>query len=361
MMSQHSHEKSRQVAEASKRSHEGRTSSPRLEDVAELAGVSTATVSRALNHPDSVTPQLRQNVQDAVDALGYIPHGPARALASRRSNTVGAVIPTIDNAIFARCIQAFQECLFESGFTLLLASSDYDYDRERREVQALVERGIDGLLLIGESHDPQIYQLLSGKRVPYINTWTYREKGVHPCVGFDNEQAAHQLATYLLDIGHTNLAMIAGITRGNDRAADRVAGVKRALHERRMEFLPGHYSEWPYEISEGRKAANSLLTSPPRPTAIICGNDILALGALFECQAQGLRVPEDISITGFDGLDLAGQVDPPLTTVHIPSLEMGRRAAEYLIARLDDRPVVDKTRLESNLIVRNTTAPPPKS
>lgn len=353
-------EKRREAEDPSKRSHFQRKSSPRLEDVAQLAGVSTATVSRALNNPDSVTPQTRHSVESAVSTLGYIPHGVARALASRRSNTVGAVIPTIDNAIFARSIQAFQDRLFQSGFTLLLASSDYDFDREAREVQALVERGIDGLLLIGESHDSRVYELLTGKNVPYLNTWVYHEDSPHPCVGFDNEQAAYRLAAYLLDIGHKNIAMIAGITKGNDRALHRVQGVKRALRERGLEFKPDHFNEWPYEISEGRKAANYLLASPEPPTAMICGNDILALGALFECLALGAVVPDDVSITGFDGLDLAGQVDPPLTTVHIPCYEMGRRSAEYLIARLNDTPVPDKTRLEPSLIIRDTTAPPPQ-
>ena len=133
---------------------------PRLADVARLAGVSTATVSRVLNHPTAVTPQLRERVHAAVDALGYVPHGHARALASRRSNTIGAVVPTIDNAIFARNIQSLQARLFESGRTLLLASSDYNYERERREVQSLVERGIDGLFLVGETREP-----------PFIGYW----------------------------------------------------------------------------------------------------------------------------------------------------------------------------------------------
>ena len=342
---------------ASKRSQNER-GIPRLEDVAQLAGVSTATVSRVLNHPESVTPQMRHSVLTAVDTLGYIPHGAARALASRRSNTVGAVIPTIDNAIFARSVQAFQDRLFESGFTLLLASSDYNPDRERREVQALVEHGIDGLLLIGESHDPGLYELLSRKQVPYINTYTYNEDSPHPCVGFDNEQAAYSLTSYLLDIGHNNIAMVAGITQNNDRALNRAQGVKRALQERGLDFPPEYYSEWPYEISEGRKAASQLLASPARPTSIVCGNDILALGVLFECLAQGVDVPTQMSITGFDGLDLAGQVTPPLTTVHIPSFEMGRRSAEYLIAQLNNSPIAEKTRLESSLIIRDTTAPP---
>lgn len=332
---------------------------PRLADVANHAGVSTATASRALNQPSTVTPRLRQRVQNAVEALGYVPYGPARALASRRSHTIGAVVPTIDNAIFARNIQALQARLFESGFTLLLASSEYDYQREVREVQSLVERGIDGLILVGEARDPSIYRLLGNKHVPYINTWIYRDLSPHPCVGFDNAQAAHQIASYLVDIGHRRIAMVAGVREGNDRAAARVEGVTGALSERSLRFARGHLVEHEYHIVEGRRAASRLLASPDRPTAIICGNDVLALGVLFECRARAVKVPQEISITGFDDLDLAANIDPPLTTIRVPAAEMGRHAAEYLLARLDKSPAPEKTELPAALVVRETTAPPP--
>jgi LacI family transcriptional regulator len=333
-------------------------SQPRLAEVARLAGVSTATVSRVLNQPAAVTPQLRKRVHAAVDTLGYVPHGPARALASRRSNTIGAVVPTIDNAIFARNIQSLQAGLFESGLTLLLASSDYDYEREQHEVQSLVERGIDGMMLVGESRDKSVYHLLESKRVPYVNTWLYREDSPHPCVGFDNAQAAYQIGSYLLDIGHRNIAMVAGVRQGNDRAAARVDGVTAAMAERGFHFAPGHLVEHKYEIAEGRRAASRLLASPNRPTAIVCGNDVLAFGVLFECRARGVHVPREISITGFDDLDLAANIDPPLTTIRVPAAEMGRRAAEYLLARLEKTPTPKKTELQAALVVRETTAPP---
>ena len=331
---------------------------PRLADVAKLAGVSSATVSRALNQPTAVTPQLRKRVRAAVDALGYVPHGAARALASRRSNTIGAVVPTIDNAIFARNIQSLQARLFESGLTLLLASSDYNYEREQHEVQALLERGIDGLILVGEARARSVYQLLENKRVPYVNTWIYREHSPHPCVGFDNMQAAYQIGSYLLDIGHRSIAMVAGLRQGNDRAAARVEGVAAAMAARGIGFAQGHLVEHAYEIAEGRRAASQLLASPNRPTAIVCGNDVLAIGVLFECRARGVNVPRDISITGFDDLDLAANIDPPLTTIRVPAAEMGRRAAEYLLARLEKTPTPEKTELQAVLVVRETTAPP---
>jgi LacI family transcriptional regulator len=331
---------------------------PRLADVAHLAAVSTATVSRVLNQPDAVTPQLRKRVHAAVETLGYVPHGPARALASRRSNTIGAVVPTIDNAIFARNLQALQARLFQSDLTLLLASSDYSYEREQREVQSLVERGIDGLILVGEAHERSVYRLLETKHVPYVNTWIYREDSPHPCVGFDNVQAAYQIGSYLLDIGHRNIAMVAGVRQGNDRAAARVDGVTAAMAERGIRFAPGHLVEHEYEIAEGRRAASRLLASPNRPTAIVCGNDVLAFGVLFECRARGINVPHDVSITGFDDLDLAANMDPPLTTIRVPAAEMGHRAAEYLLARLEKTPIPEKTELQAALVVRETTAPP---
>lgn len=331
---------------------------PRLADVARLAGVSTATVSRVLNQPAAVTPQLRKRVHAAVDSLGYVPHGPARALASRRSNTIGAIVPTIDNAIFARNIQSVQARIFGSGLTLLLASSGYSFERERREIQTLVERGIDGLILVGEAREASIYELLKKKNIPYVNTWLYREDSPHPCIGFDNAQAAYQVCSYLLDIGHRNIAMVAGIRHGNDRVAARIDGVAAAMADRGIQFAPGHLVEHKYEIAEGRRAASRLLASPNRPTAIVCANDILAFGVLFECRARGVRVPDEISITGFDDQDLAANIEPPLTTIRVPAAEMGHRAAEYLLARFEKAPTPEKTELQAALVVRETTAPP---
>jgi LacI family transcriptional regulator len=358
-MTDHDEHPAGDAASPAEASAEHAAAQPRLADVARLAGVSTATVSRALNRPDAVTAELRNRVHAAIDALGYVPHGPARALASRRSNTIGAVVPTIDNAIFARNIQALQARLFEAGRTLFLASSDYDYAREQREVQSLVERGIDGLILVGEERRQSIYRLLENKRVPYVTTWIYSQNSPHPCVGFDNRQAAYQVASYLLDIGHRDIAMVAGIREGNDRAAARVEGVTAALVERGIRFGRGHLVEHAYEIAEGRRAASRLLASPNRPTAIICGNDVLAFGVLFECRSRGVDVPREISLTGFDDLDLAVNLEPPLTTIRVPAAEMGQRAADYLLARLEKTPIPEKTELQAALVVRETTAPPP--
>jgi LacI family transcriptional regulator len=226
------------------------------------------------------------------------------------------------------------------------------------QVGKLIERGIDGLMLIGEAHDPGLYAMLDAKGLPYVNTWVFREASPHPCIGFRNSDAAHRIASYLIDIGHRDIAMIAGISRHNDRAADRIAGVRRAMAERGLQLPDTMLVERHYDVGEGRQALRQLLARPTPPTAVICGNDVIAFGALFEARTLGIQVPQDLSIVGFDDLDLAGQVDPPLTTMHVPSVRMGKGAADYLLARLAGEKPPDATELEASLIIRGTTAPP---
>lgn len=344
-----------------RRSRTVSTTSPRLDDVARLAGVSTATVSRALNRPQLVSGRLRRRVQEAIEALGYVPHGAARALAGRRSHTMGAIIPTIDNAIFARGIQALQNTLFARGFTLLLASSDYDLGRELRAARRLVERGVDGVLLVGNDHQPGLYTLLRDRRVPYVETWVHGENTAHPCIGFDNRGATARIVDYLVKLGHRRIAMIAGVTRDNNRARERVEGARDALAAHSMDLPPDWLLERPYEVSAGREAMAVLMGAARKPTAVVCGNDVIALGAIFECAARGIDVPGQVSVTGFDDLDIAAQVNPPLTTMRVPSEEMGRRAAEYLLACLDGRQPNARTRLDVELVERATTGPPPSA
>jgi LacI family transcriptional regulator len=329
-----------------------------IREVAEAANVSIATVSRALNAPDRVNPELRRRVTEAVDRLGYVAVGAARALASRRTGAIGALVPTLDNAIFAECINALQLRLDDHGYVLLVASADYDARRESRELKALVERGIDGVLLVGTEHNPEVYRLLKAAAVPAVITWSCDAQVGVPCIGFDNRAAARRLCDHLIELGHRRIAMMAGLRQGNDRAAARVDGVRDALRARGLDLTPERLCERPYTVADGRNALRHLLAAPERPTAVICGNDVLAFGALFEAAAHGLGVPRDLSITGFDDLDLAAQMVPPLTTVRVPAAEMGRRAADQLVgvARGEAPPRV--TELEAVIVLRGSTAAP---
>ena len=330
-----------------------------LSDVARHAGVSTASVSRALNTPEKVSKALRTRVETAVEELGYIPSGAARALASRKSRAMGAVVPTLDNAIFASGINALQRQLNRYGYTLLIACSDYDPDRELEDIRALLAHGVEGLMLVGGSHHQDALELIRRRRVPLVNCWIYDPASDVPCIGFDNRAAASRVTDYLLSLGHRDIAMIAGVTEHNDRAAARVAGVRDALQAHGIGLSPGRLIESPYDVAEGRQALRALLRAGgPRPTAVICGNDVLALGALLECQASGIGVPGELSITGFDDLAVSAQLHPPLTTVRVPSADMGERAASYLVGRRRGEHLLDHVEVETSLVVRGTTAPP---
>jgi LacI family transcriptional regulator len=329
----------------------------KLHDVARRARVSPATVSRAFNRPALVDAETLRRVHTAVAELGYVPHGAARALASRRSRSIGAVVPTLHNSIFANCIHALQQRLFDAGYTLLVSTHDYDLTAEKQIVHTLVERGIDGLFLVGTEHEESLFRFLLARRTPYVLGWCVDRSGRHPSVGFDNFTAGKRLAQYLMEAGHRNIAVIAGVTRGNDRARDRLEGVRAALAEHGIKLPARRVVERPYTLTAGREALQAVLgQGRDRATAVICGNDVLALGALAACTDAGISVPRDLSITGFDDLEISTLIHPHLTTVHVPSRQIGVFAAEHLLDRIAGQPVAPQRELPAELMVRDTTA-----
>jgi len=345
----------------SRKNKESEHNLPTLADVATRAGVSTATVSRCLNSPGQVQQRTRDRVMAAVQDLGYSPNFGARALAARRTKTIGAIIPTMENAIFARAIQAFQEELHKSGVTLLVSSSSYRQDVEEDQIRTLVARGADGLLLIGHDRSPAIYQFLANRGVPVLICWAYDPSVARRSIGFDNRRAMAGLAAEVLALGHRNIGIISAEFEGNDRARARVSGVQDAMRAQGLDPTTADLIETPYSIENGANALREMMQNSPRPTAVICGNDVLAVGAVQMARALGLAVPGDVSITGFDDIELARVVDPPLTTVHVPHRDMGRQAARLLVDMVAGHPARDSVLLETNLCLRGTLGPPPGS
>ncbi len=335
-------------------------SSPTLNDVAKRALVSTATVSRCFNEPDRVVPETRDRVMRAVEELSYTPNFGGRVLASRRTNTVGAIIPTMENAIFARGLQAFEEALAEKGFTLLVASTGYDPEREFEQIKKLVARGSDGLLLIGSERPRKVFDFLQKRAVPTVIAWSMRQERQWNCSGFNNHKAARQIAERVIALGHERIAMIAGITEGNDRAADRLSGVVEALERKHLRTSKLPVVEVQYTIEEGARAFRELMSQSPAPTAIICGNDVLAAGALCEARRMGLNVPGDVSVTGFDDIDIATVVEPPLTTVHVPHRRMGQAAASMLLDRIAGKKNLASAEFETEIVERESLGPVPR-
>jgi LacI family transcriptional regulator len=338
----------------------GIRSAPTLEDVAKSAGVSTATVSRCLNTPERLVESTRERVMKAVEQLGYTPNFGARVMAAKRTFTIGAIIPTMENAIFARGLQAFQEELHRRGFTLLVSSSAYQPDVEEEQIRTLVSRGADGLLLIGYDRDASIYDYLESQEVPSIVAWTYQATAQRPSVGFENRASMRDLTQEVLRLGHSKIGVISGVRNGNDRARERVEGIEEALVSKGFATDKMKVVETYYDVECGARAFDELMDQKERPTAVICGNDVLAAGALRQARERGFDVPGDVSITGFDDIELSRIVVPALTTVHVPHREMGRIAARELADMVEGKSSGTSTKLQAELRLRESLGPASK-
>ncbi len=326
----------------------------RIEDVAQIAGVSTATISRALSNPERVRQSTRDLVQRTVDKLGYVPDAAGRALASGRTRTVGCVIPTLDNAIFASGIQAMQSTLAQAGYQLLVASHNYDPMQELVLVKALQQRGVDALLLVGAEHHKQLWKLLTEWSNPVLLTWSCDPR--LPSVGFDNHAIAALATQHLLDLGHRRIGMISGYTQHNDRAQMRLTGLRDTMAAAGLKLAANAISEQALNIGGGRLGLIELFKAKNPPTAIVCGNDLLATGALLQAKRQGLQVPSELSICGIDNQELAAEMNPAITTVSLPTQDLGRISAAQILAALDGKPIALQSLLPFELLVRETTA-----
>ena len=324
---------------------------PTLHDVARAAGVSTATVSRCLSDPARVSEGARERVARAVDALGYVPHLGARMMAASRSHLMGAIVPTLANAMFAEALQAFEDALGAEGYGLVVAASGYDPAREADLIRTLAARGCEGLLLVGQGRDAGALGFLDRSGLPAVATWA--AAGPLPHVGFDNRAAMRAMVGEAVALGHRRVAVLTAPASGNDRARGRRDGARDAL--RAAGLAPVAEAEAPYDLDAAASAAGGLLAA--RPTCLACGSDVLAAGAMLAARAAGLRVPEDVSVTGFDDLALARAVTPALTTVRVPHAAMGAGAAAALTGRIGGAGPEERV-LATEVVRRGSLASP---
>ena len=338
------------------RQTEARTSST-VEDVARLARVSTASVSRAINNPDIVSPEVRERVTAAIENLGYIPNSSARALRQNATRLIGVIIPTLKYALYAEFVEALQAELLANRFSALLTTSDYSLQTEYEQAGVLIQHGVQGLVFVGRQRHRKLQALLRSTGIPYVNTYSYEPSSQSGTIGFDNAEAIAASTRYLISLGHKPLAMLWGITENNDRATARTEGFRNALAQHKLKS-DGNVFEAAYTIEGGRMAFRNVMQSGLFPTGIVCGSDMLALGAMLECEASGLRVPDDVSIIGFDNLEFAAHLHPGLSTIEVPSKEMGQRTGAYIVKQCNEPGPAAHTKLETKLIVRRTTDRP---
>lgn len=343
-----------------KRSREG-SGRAKLDEVARRAGVSTATVSRAFNTPDRVSPETRERILSTAKAMGWIPNAAGRALASNRTHIAGVIIPTLDNEIFSHQVGAMQRVFSDHGLNLLIACSNYDPDLGFQQAKAMIERGVEALALAGESHPQALYDNLDKLGIPYVLTYAYRQSASHAMVGFDNAAAFSRITDYLLGLGHTRIAVVMQPIANNDRAANRLSGIQARLWAAGLQLLPQHLISDKASLDFGMESAQKLAQEPKntRPTAIICGNDTLALGVIMGLSKAGLRVPDDVSVTGFDDLELSSRLSPKLTTMFVDNKEIGRIAAEQLVHCLGGTGSAPQSfEVTASLRIRDSTAAP---
>ena len=308
--------------------------------------------------PDKVAKATRDRIDAAIETLGYTPNFGARALAKSRIDTVGAIIPTLANAMFASGIQAFQEVLSEAGVTLLIGSSAYDPEAEYRQIRNLVTQGASGLLLIGASRLDKTRRFLETRRIPHVLSWCYEEDDSGIYIGFNNRAAAYEATQAVLAQGHRQIAMISGRSPNNDRARQRQLGVNEALQTVSGAHLIS-IQEAPYLLQHGADAFDKIMAGSPYVTAVICGNDVLAAGAMMAARTKGIRIPQDVSIVGFDDIGVASVVSPALTTVRVPQVEMGRAAAATLLSLIEGEGPVDSQCLPTELVIRGSLGAAP--
>jgi LacI family gluconate utilization system Gnt-I transcriptional repressor len=307
-----------------------------LVDVAIQAGVSTMTVARVLRDPNKVAPGTRERVARALAAANYTPDLVARALASRRSGVVGAIVPTLSNSLIADVIQGMTDELARDGRQLMIAASGFSAEREETLVRSFLSRRVDAIYLTGTSHAPSTVALLRAAGLPVVEGGNIPERPIDMAVGVSNRAAAAAVVRHLLMVygADTDIAYFGASPFDNDRMRDRAAGYIAALSEQGRVPDPARMIVCPMSMEGGRVAMTGLLEAGRMPRAIFCATDVIAVGAVFECVRRGIDVPGRLAIAGYDDLDLAREVVPALTSVRVPRYEIGHEAARMFNRRL---------------------------
>lgn len=254
-------------------------------------------------------------------------------------------------------LNSFQAALSTSGYMVFMLAVGFDNTDIYEPVRQLVDRGAEALLIVGRIEDKRLQAFLEDSRIPTVTTYSYQHDGAFPSIGFDNYAATRQLADFLIRLGHRDIVMISGPTRGNDRQQNRIRAFRDAAAAAGIDKST-HVIERVYSLLEGAAAMRTIHTEFPAATAVMCNSDVFAFGVLSECKNLRIRVPKDLTVTGFDNQDFAGLLDPPLTTIDVPALDMGARSAEALLQAMKTRRPIASIRLDTNLIVRSSTASP---
>ena len=324
-----------------------------IKDVARAANVSVASVSRAMNGHESVSEAVRERVTAAARALHYIPHSAARSLITRRTQTIGVLLPDLHGEFFSELIRGIDQAARRAGMHMLVSSSHGDSDEAVAAIRTMRGR-VDGLLIMSPHIDADVLQEHLPTTLPVVLMNTPIENASYDAIAIDNYWGARAMTRHLIERGYRRVALIAGPDRNFD-AQERLRGYRDTL----AELLPGvreHVVAGDFSEEAGYRAGQFLLGQSVRPDAIFAANDMMAIGCLFALNEAGVQVPRDIALAGFDDIPIARFVSPPLTTVRVRIADLGQQALERLMAVLqpDDEDAVPPQTLRAELVVRQS-------
>lgn len=314
---------------------------PTITDVAREAGVGAITVSRALRSPERVSPQLRARIERAIGELNYVPDPQASVLASGRSNVIGVILPSLTNNVYADVMQGIYDRIEGSGFQIQIANTRYSVEEEDRLVQLFSGQRPAAMLLTGIDQSDATRGFLKRADYPVVQIMEYAPDPIDMLIGFSHVDAARCAVRHLRRAGYGRIGFLGA--RMDSRMLRRCEGYRAELAAE-GENTPDRaiVTSKPSSVSVGREICARLLDEQPDTDAVFCANDDLALGALFECMARGLRVPDEIGIVGFNNLEMMAAAVPSITSVQTHRYRMGALAIEMLLARIEDRGVEEE-------------------
>lgn len=330
-----------------------------IKDVARRAGVSVATVSRVMNKSGPVSPEASERIHEAAAALHYVPHGGARSLITSKTSTIGVLLPDLYGGFFSEMIRGIDQTAQQHGYHLLLSGSHNRKNEMEAAMRAMRGR-TDGLIAMSPHFDAATLVENLPPSLPVILLSCDATDDEYQVIAIDNTGGAESMVRHLLDLGHRRIAMVMG-EKGHFDTGERVQGYRNALLEAGVDLDPQYEAQGDFSEASGHRAVQELLALAEPPTAIFCANDSMAIGGLCAVHDAGLRVPDDVTVVGFDDIPLAHYLSPPLSSVHVPVFEMGARAVTRLIAALKGEPVSERRheRLPTHLVVRSSCSPPP--
>jgi len=315
-----------------------------IRDIAKEAGVSPGTVSRVFHSPEMVKPSTRERIEKVIKKHNYIPNLYASALTTKQTMTIGLIIPTVKNSIHAALIESIQEQCHLEGYSVLIGNTNYEYEPELKLLEIMLRRRVSGIIHAG-SLNPDSLQMLrkaAEHQIPSIVVWENLDDKEISSIGINNYDAGYQMTRYLIDRGHRNLGILIGPYDRMNRLHQRKEGYRQCLEDRGISFNPRALVKLNHKIRDGASGLRDLMKNAPETTAIFAASDVLAFGALFQAREDGIRVPSDLSLAGFDDIEIASYSAPALTTIRVPGGDMGRAAVSELIDRICSKRVTAK-------------------